>query len=205
MTTWRSDQADAERAEISALGWVRVILRGLPIFVVLGIGLGLSLALQLIERPLFAPRRPWTPWITRVVCRLVVALVGIRFTVQGTAMRGQGALVANHTSWFDIFVLNAADCVYFVSKSEVSGWPGIGLLAKVTGTVFISRVGAEAAAQKTVFEDRLSAEHKLLFFPEGAANRLDLNGKTCCPSVEVPSGKNKSLCPAMRRVSNIAF
>ena len=85
-------------------------------------------------------------------------------------MRYPGAVVANHASWLDIFVLNAGKRVYFVSKSEVAGWPGIGWLAKATGTVFITRDAREAATQKAVFEARLSAGHKLLFFPEGTSS-----------------------------------
>ena len=84
-------------------------------------------------------------------------------------MAERGAVVANHTSWLDIFALNARKRVYFVSKAEVAKWPGIGLLARSAGTVFIRRDARDAAAQKQVFEDRLGAGHKLLFFPEGTS------------------------------------
>jgi 1-acyl-sn-glycerol-3-phosphate acyltransferase len=84
-------------------------------------------------------------------------------------MAGRGAVVANHASWLDIFVLNAADRVYFVSKDEVSRWPGIGWLARATGTVFITRKGSEAKEQQAIFEARLRAGHRLLFFPEGTS------------------------------------
>ena len=84
-------------------------------------------------------------------------------------MSGPGAIVANHASWLDIFALNATDRVYFVSKSEVAGWPGIGWLARATGTVFIARKGREARAQAALFEARLQAGHRLLFFPEGTS------------------------------------
>jgi 1-acyl-sn-glycerol-3-phosphate acyltransferase len=61
--------------------------------------------------------------------------------------------VANHSSWLDIFTLNAVQRIYFVSKSEVAGWPAIGWLARATGTVFITRKGTEAQGQQQVFED----------------------------------------------------
>ncbi|MEL7184745.1 MAG: lysophospholipid acyltransferase family protein, partial [Pseudomonadota bacterium] len=76
-------------------------------------------------------------------------------------------VVSNHVSWLDIFALNAGKRVYFVAKEEVSGWPGIGWLARATGTIFVRRDRREAKAQKAVFEARLKAEHRLLFFPEG--------------------------------------
>ena len=85
-------------------------------------------------------------------------------------MTSPGAFVANHVTWLDIFVLNAGACLYFVAKSEVRGWPGVGWLARGTGTVFIDRDRRQAAAQKTVFEDRLLAGHRLLFFPEGTSS-----------------------------------
>ncbi|MBB5723841.1 1-acyl-sn-glycerol-3-phosphate acyltransferase [Loktanella ponticola] len=84
-------------------------------------------------------------------------------------MRGPGAIVANHASWLDIFALNARKRIYFVSKSEVANWPGIGWLARATGTVFIKRDRKDAANQINVFQTRLEAGHKLLFFPEGTS------------------------------------
>ena len=80
-----------------------------------------------------------------------------------------GAVVANHGSWLDIFALNACQRVYFVAKSEVANWPGIGWLARATGTVFIRRDPREAKAQQQLFEDRIRAGHHLLFFPEGTS------------------------------------
>ena len=131
--------------------------------------LGLLLMVRLVERPLFGPRRPLTPWITQFVCRSAFVILGMRFATRGQPMRGAGAVVANHASWLDIFALNARKRIYFVSKSEVANWPGIGWLARATGTVFITRTARDAAAQRRVFEERLGAGHKLLFFPEGTS------------------------------------
>jgi 1-acyl-sn-glycerol-3-phosphate acyltransferase len=87
----------------------------------------------------------------------------------GSPLKKAGALVANHSSWLDIFALNSSQRLYFVSKSEVAKWPGIGLLAKATGTLFIRREAKEAIAQKKLFEQRMRMGHKLLFFPEGTS------------------------------------
>ncbi|WP_299147935.1 lysophospholipid acyltransferase family protein [uncultured Tateyamaria sp.] len=156
-------------SDITGLGWVRVLLRGGGIVAVVGLGLCLLLPLRLIERPLFGLARPWTPWITRTVCRLALLLLGLRLVRRGIPMRGQGAVVANHSSWLDIFVLNASDQVFFVSKSEVANWPGIGLLARATGTLFIARDRTKARAQTDLFQERLGAGQRLLFFPEGTS------------------------------------
>jgi len=89
--------------------------------------------------------------------------------VVGQAMHDLGAVVANHSTWLDILTLNACQKVYFVAKSEVAAWPAIGWLARATGTVFIRRASGDARVQKSVFETRLTAGHRLLFFPEGTS------------------------------------
>lgn len=166
--TWDPDKTDTPEP-ISPGGWVLVVLRGLALVGVLLLGVLIKSLVRLVERPIFGARRPASPWITVTVCKAAFLILGIRHRREGQPMRERGALVANHSSWLDIFSLNAAKTVYFVSKSEVANWPGIGLLARITGTVFIARNPAHAAEQKKVFEERLLAGHKLLFFPEGTS------------------------------------
>ncbi|MEL6643489.1 MAG: lysophospholipid acyltransferase family protein [Pseudomonadota bacterium] len=151
-------------------GWLRVVLRGVPLALVVFGGLLVLLLIRLVERPVNGVSRPWTPWITQGVCRAAFAILGIAHYTRGTRMAEPGAVVANHGSWLDIFALNARKRVYFVSKAEVARWPGIGWLARATGTVFITRVAREAKVQRDVFERRLKAGHKLLFFPEGTSS-----------------------------------
>ncbi|MCO4847555.1 MAG: 1-acyl-sn-glycerol-3-phosphate acyltransferase [Yoonia sp.] len=166
--SWRG-VPEPDHITITPMGWVRVGLRGVPLAVVVFGCLLLLLATRLIERPLFGLRRPWTPYITQFVCRSAFFILGIGYTRVGTPMQGAGAVVANHSSWLDIFALNAAKRIYFVSKAEVAAWPGIGWLARATGTVFIKRDRREASSQVEVFRARLHAGHKLLFFPEGTS------------------------------------
>lgn len=170
MSPWFGDDPLPAANPVGPSGWLRAVVRGVPIVVIMLSGLVLMLLLRLVERPLFAPGRPLTPWITVAVCRATLWLLGLRLTVIGEQMRGTGAVVANHTSWLDILVLNARKRVYFVAKSEVAGWPGISWLAKATGTVFIRRDRREAGAQVEVFRRRLGAGHRLLFFPEGTSS-----------------------------------
>ena len=166
--TWESNTAP-DPVDIGPLGWIRIVLRGLALSSLVFGCLALLLLVRLIERPLFGLHRPVTPFITQFVCRNAFRLLGMGFEVKGTLMRTRGAVVANHTSWLDIFALNARKRIYFVSKAEVASWPGIGWLARATGTVFIARDPREAKAQTTLFEARLKAGHKLLFFPEGTS------------------------------------
>ncbi|RFP89034.1 1-acyl-sn-glycerol-3-phosphate acyltransferase [Rhodobacteraceae bacterium 63075] len=166
--SWTPERApDAPR--IGAAGWLRAGARAPVLIVVIFGGLALMLALRLVERPIYGLHRPWTPWITQGVCRLAFVILRMKHRVEGAQMKVEGAIVANHGSWLDILALNARKRIYFVSKSEVASWPGIGWLAKATGTVFINRAPREARAQREIFEARLLAGHKLLFFPEGTS------------------------------------
>lgn len=166
--TWDSDRAP-DPVHISPLGWVRVVIRGAVLGTLVFGCLIILLLVRLIERPIFGLQRPITPHITQFVCRNAFRILGMRFTSHGHLMTTRGAVVANHSSWLDIFALNARKRIYFVSKSEVARWPGIGWLARATGTVFIERNPKKAREQTALFEARLMAGHKLLFFPEGTS------------------------------------
>ncbi len=167
-STWYSNDIPP-RPPVGAGDAVVAILRGALLLTLIVAGLLVLLVLRLLERPVFGSKRPVTPWITQGVCRTALLILGIRYRITGQPIVGSGALVANHSSWLDIFALNAATRLYFVSKSEVAGWPGIGWLARATGTVFVVRDRKEARHQVQLFEDRLRAGHKLLFFPEGTS------------------------------------
>jgi 1-acyl-sn-glycerol-3-phosphate acyltransferase len=166
--SWHSEDAP-DPIELGLIGWILVILRGLPLAVLVFGGLIILLTLRLVERPIYGVRRPITPFITQFVCRNAFRILGMGFRSSGELMTQRGAVVANHSSWLDIFALNARKRVYFVSKAEVAKWPGIGWLARATGTVFIERNRKKAREQTLLFQERLSAGHKLVFFPEGTS------------------------------------
>ncbi len=168
-TTWISEDGEPVSEKISISGWVLVFIRGCAILLVILIGLVLKFLLRFFEKPLFGDRRPATPFITVLVSKISLYLLSIRVKRLGTPLERPGALVANHSSWLDIFALNSSQRLYFVSKSEVARWPGIGSLAKATGTLFIRREAKEAFVQKKLFEQRIKMGHKLIFFPEGTS------------------------------------
>lgn len=167
--TWDSDDP-APRVRIRWTGWVRAVFRGSGLGLVVFGGLALLLLIRLFERPLCGVDRPVTPYITQAVCRAAFVILRLPLLARGPRMKVRGAVVANHGSWLDIFALNARKNVYFVSKSEVADWPGIGWLARATGTVFIRRDPRDAKAQLALFEERLQHGHRLLFFPEGTSS-----------------------------------
>ncbi len=169
MQTWNGITPDSP-PQYGALDLLRAIVRGALLAVVTFGCLGILLLLRLVEAPLHGQARPWTPHITMFVCRSAFRILGMRHRIHGTPLGPDcGAVVANHSSWLDIFALNACQPVYFVAKSEIARWPGIGWLARATGTIFIKRESRDAARQREVFVARLKAKHLLLFFPEGTS------------------------------------
>ena len=168
MTTWKND-AVSDPARLGPVGLTLIGLRGVSLLTVIHAGLLVLLGVRLVEWPLAGHKRPVSPHITRTVCRLSLMICGIDYSVAGRPMKERGAVVANHSSWLDIFALNACQHIHFVSKSEVARWPVIGWLARANGTVFIARNPKEAKVQQQIFEDRIRAGHKLLFFPEGTS------------------------------------
>ena len=93
----------------------------------------------------------------------------IRVVVSGQGMAA-GAVVANHVSWIDVFVLNAIGTCRFVAKSEVRGWPAIGWLSARAGTIYVAR-GARAGlmSANATIAAHLAAGERLAFFPEGTS------------------------------------
>jgi len=168
MSTWDDGDRPAP-VSITVAGWVRVLLRGGPVIVLLAVLFPVLLILRLPESAFFGARRPLTPWITQFVCIITLWAIGLKRHLNGFPLQHGGAMVANHAAWLDIFVLNAAARVTFVSKSEVAGWPGIGWLARGTGTIFIRRARAEAVRHQTLLETRMQSGDRLVFFPEGTS------------------------------------
>jgi len=149
--------------------WLRIVWRGTQLATVVFGGFAVFLLIRLVEFPFAEPARPMSSRITQGVCRIALTILHIRPVRHGKPLLLPGALVANHAGWVDVFVLNAAHRVTFVAKSDVAHWPGIGLLARATGTLFITRKGTAAKRQQEELEARLRVGHRLMFFPEGTS------------------------------------
>lgn len=168
--TWRGEATPVLPRPRGIAGWWRVLRRGGPAVLVLLAGVLLILPMRGVERLVHGARRPWTGPHVQLVCRLTLAAMGIRWRREGRPMDGPGAVVANHSSWLDILTMDAAMPVFFVSKAEVAGWPGINILTRVTNTHFVVRDPRLARQQAEEFAARIRAGHRLLFFPEGTSS-----------------------------------
>ena len=101
--------------------------------------------------------------------RRLLELMGVRLLVHGD-LPADGPLVvlANHISWLDIIVIDAALPCRFVSKADVRHWPLIGRLVEGSGTLFIERDRRRDAMRVVhLMAERLQAGDRLGVFPEG--------------------------------------
>jgi len=167
MVLWKGVEPEPYPA-LGAIGWIRLVLR-LVIFAVVTVELVLLWALaKLLEKLIGGSRL--SRGVVRLWARIGHSIAGLRLELQGEEMKHGGAIVANHSSWTDIFVLHSAAHIHFVSKAEVAGWPVIGWLARITGTLFIERKPTEAKKQQAQLAERISGGDKLCVFPEATSS-----------------------------------
>lgn len=95
-------------------------------------------------------------------------LLGLRVRIEGQPVARNVLYVANHISWLDIMALGGATEARFISKAEVARWPGAGFLAKLGGTVFISREKRSATRdQADAVGTALGEGRPVVLFAEG--------------------------------------
>ena len=97
----------------------------------------------------------------------LLRLLGVELQTTGRVSTSD-LVVANHVSWLDIVVMNAANPVRFVSKSDVKTWPLVGKLIVGAGTLFIERA-SRRDAMRVVHQiaSCLSEGKTVAVFPEG--------------------------------------
>lgn len=168
MSTWVG-RPDGPVPQVKGVrNWLRLIVRGL----------GLTLGTILLVTSYFIA---WGIDMLRGkgrVLRYKVVLLwgqlgiwacGLRLRIHGTPMQHGGAFVGNHTAWCDIFVLHGAAPLVFVAKAEVRGWPVIGAIAAMAGTMFVARDRKAAKAQEVELLARIKRGERMMFFPEATS------------------------------------
>jgi 1-acyl-sn-glycerol-3-phosphate acyltransferase len=112
---------------------------------------------------------PQIQWRVREWTRQMLLIIGVELVVHGTPPeQGPVLQVANHVSWLDILVMNAARPSRFVSKADAQHWPLLGALISGAGTLYIER-GSRRDAMRMVHHmaERLELGDILSVFPEG--------------------------------------
>lgn len=101
----------------------------------------------------------------------LIRIFGISLDVSGPS-HAQGAVVANHVSWIDVFVLNAVAPCRFLAKSEVRRWPLIGWLSARAGTIYLARDRrADLVRTNAAIARYLAQGERIAVFPEGTSAR----------------------------------
>jgi lyso-ornithine lipid O-acyltransferase len=124
------------------------------------------LVLRLQGEPSIGDRALWL----HHSCKLVLRRLGFELRVIGERP-ASGLIASNHLSYLDILFYGATLPCVFVAKREVRGWPLLGLLAALGGTVFVDRTSAASAAEAAGrIEELLTAGVLVLVFPEGTSS-----------------------------------
>jgi 1-acyl-sn-glycerol-3-phosphate acyltransferase len=126
--------------------------------------------LLLSATPLLAIPVPGRSHVQRSYCRLMLRCLGVRITVSGGPIRNlQGVLVVSgHVSWVDIFAIGSVMPGRFVAKSEMTTWPGLGMLARLMKVIPIERENLRSLPNVVhTIAERLRAGQTVVAFPEG--------------------------------------
>jgi len=104
--------------------------------------LHLLLAVILCATMIILPRNI-THLLIQFWAKRLLRILEIKITLTGEVLKFLGKdsylIVSNHISWLDIPVIFSLKPVTFVSATDVKTWPIIGMLAKISGAIFIDR------------------------------------------------------------------
>jgi 1-acyl-sn-glycerol-3-phosphate acyltransferase len=97
--------------------------------------------------------------------------MGLDVQVVGRPVAANVLYVANHLSWLDILALGGATGAGFIAKSDIAGWPLVGMIARIGGTIFVDRESRRAArGQADQIGEALIVGKPMTLFPEGTTN-----------------------------------
>lgn len=102
----------------------------------------------------------------------ILRFTGIRRVVDGTPPKPPYILVANHTSFLDIFVLASVLGCVFVARSDLANWPVFGFMCRVMNCIFVDRESMRDTMRvNALIEQELDAGEGLVLFPEGGVSQ----------------------------------
>ena len=98
-------------------------------------------------------------------------MLGIKVIVRGRQTEAAPQLiVANHVSYFDIFVLGGVAKGAFVAKAEINGWPLFGWMGRSGRVLFVERRRTATGLARDGIKQRIDAGDTLFMFPESTSN-----------------------------------
>lgn len=144
--------------------FARAFWRCLRVAEHLGTGAAVALFIRLRYRRGVAPA--WLPAVVRWWHRRLYRALGVDLRVAGR-FEPDCLLVGNHISWLDIPLVGAQGEIGFLAKADVRGWPLIGWMAEIAGTLFIERGGNQTSAVARRIAEDVARGRSLMIFPEG--------------------------------------
>ncbi len=149
---------------IRAIRWIRLFAH---------IGVALIAVGIVFPRVSVQRRAAITGWWARKLLRILNILLSVHGARPAKAARNL-IVAANHISWVDIFVINAAQPARFIAKAEIRDWPIAGWLCEKSGTIFIRRTRRSDTAKINETMHKVMAEGSTIgFFPEGTTTAGD--------------------------------
>jgi 1-acyl-sn-glycerol-3-phosphate acyltransferase len=119
-------------------------------------------------------RRRWRRVMVRRWARDSAWLLGMQRRTSGEPSAGPALLVTNHLSYLDVVLLAAELPALFVAKREVRGWPGLGPLAALVGTIFVDRESPRDLVRVSgAIGQALEDGDTVVLFAEGTSTRGD--------------------------------
>ncbi len=110
--------------------------------------------------------------VGRAYAWLSLKVIGATISIKGDLPKDfkHKVFVSNHLSPVDILTLMAILPARFVTFTEFQNIPGIGLLSKLSGTLFVNR-SRPAQVKKDVIqiEKAINSGSTIVFFPEGSS------------------------------------
>jgi lyso-ornithine lipid O-acyltransferase len=106
--------------------------------------------------------------LNRSLCRAACRVLGLRVTMVGKPPSERPALlVANHVSWTDVVAFGANAPICFLARHDVAFWPGLGMLARLFGTLFVERGRLRQIPRVNAqMAERMQAGDLVALFPE---------------------------------------
>ena len=161
---WPSERAGAGSSRTRFVARSALCIVAILPFMLVGMGVQ-ALILHFWRDAAGTLPRAFLWWVGKVL--------GLRIIVKGEIARTAPVLVvSNHVSWLDIVVLGGLVPLSFVAKSEVAGWPIIGMLARLQRSIFVDRTRRTMTADiARSIGHRLVAGDTIVLFGEGTNRR----------------------------------
>ena len=116
-------------------------------------------------------RLHWRHFSVRHWSRGLCRILGMDCRVIGTVPRAPFLLVTNHLSYLDILLLFTCVDGVFIAKRDMRSWPVLGLLAQLTGTIWLRReVSRDALRVALEIEHAIARGEGVVLFPEGTTS-----------------------------------